>query len=191
MNHRMIEQHVTDEQLLRMRGGAATPEEADRWLDHIADCDLCARRMAELFEEIPQLEVTPLFCESVWREIEETSEQSNERIVVSRTIVSRTDAADSRSAAVAGERRPAARQERTPRAMRSYPFKVVLAACVTLILMNAGMFGSNGIGSQTQRGLADKMLESKEKSSQELKDTSQRWSGFADIFDLTEGDEGL
>ena len=70
-------------------------------------------------------------------------------------------------------------------------FYVVLAACVTLILMNAGMFGSNGIGSQTQRGLADKMLESKEKISQELKDTSQRWSGFADIFDLTEGDEGL
>lgn len=191
MNHRMIEQHVTDEQLLRMRGGAATPEETDRWLEHIADCDLCAQRMAELFEEIPQLEVTPLFCESVWQEIEDTSEQNNGRIVVPRTGALRTGAAGDRSAAVAGERRPVARQERTPRAMRSYPFKVVLAACVTLILMNAGMFGSGGIGSQKQGVLADKMLESKEKISQEFKDTSQRWSGFADIFDWTEGDEGL
>lgn len=170
MNHLQIESHMTEEQLLRMCKRAATPEEMDRFLEHIADCDRCANRMAEILEEGPMLEVTPMFYESVLREIEQTSEE-RQVVTLPRTVTK-----------TAAEQAVAVKQEHTPRAFRSYPFKVVLAACVTLVLMNVGAFGAY-MGRPAQRNdFLDKSTMPLERISRQWMDTSQRWN------DIMEGE---
>jgi len=164
---------MTDDELLRLRARAVTPEEMDRFLEHIAGCDQCAQRMAQMFEQGPLLEVTPLFCESVRREIEETSE---ERLL---TVLPEGGALSSK------ERRPAAKQEHTPRAFRSYPFKVVLAACVTLVLMSAGMFGTYVEGPPQREGFLNQSIKPWERFSREFKDAPQWWT------DIMEGERTL
>ena len=113
MNELKIQSHLTDEELLQLSSGAGTEEEMDRWLEHTAQCDLCAQRMAQLFEKGPLMEVTPLFEDEVRHRIETTAER---RMRVERT------------------------PESTPGIFRSYPFKVALAACATLVMMNLGAF---------------------------------------------------
>lgn len=162
MTHLPIEYHMTDDEFLRMRSKAVTPEEKDRLMKHIAECDLCAKRLAELFEEGPLLETSPLFYENVLKEIEQTSEEGPGVFLPK-----------------------GKREEYTPKALKSYPFQVALAACMTLILMSSGMFGSYVDAPPRGEKFLNPSIESWDRLNQfshEMKEMPKRW------MDIMEGE---
>lgn len=91
-----------------------TGQELELWLEKAAESEDCALQLAERIEAGTVMEVPPLFSETVWNKIQSTEERK----------------------VIPGKKRP----EYTPRIMRSYPFKVALAACAAILLMNVGAF---------------------------------------------------
>lgn len=149
----MSREHLSQEELSRLKAGSGSPEELDRWLAHIGTCDQCALQLSDMYREDDLLQVTPLFAESVLREIAATEETPFRRPAAPMSSMPSTPVP---MAAQSGQRpgglparragagvAAAKKKETTPRVFRCYPFKVGMAACMTILLLNAGVFGSH------------------------------------------------
>ncbi len=139
----MSREHLSREELSRLKAGGGAPEEMDRWLEHIGMCDQCALQLADMYEEEALLQVTPLFAESVRREIAATEEVAVRRLPVPAMSALRSEAAGGLPAKTAHRAAAVKKKETTPKVFQYYPFKVGMAACMTILLLNAGVFGSH------------------------------------------------
>lgn len=145
--------HLTEEMIAALVSGKLGINEKIEALDHIAVCEACSERLTDAYENVALLKLPPQFCDEVRSSLRQYVAPELNRNLVEPQI------------------RKSDRQERQ-KEYRRYSFRVVLAACFTMVLLFSSTV-STGIAALNDR-MANPDFSHIEKFSQGLNNFSNQ-----------------